>query len=175
MGLGNYARLVPFGFCSLTVVISISAIHFFINSPYRLKKKHSHRSLEKKESNKNYSPTHKNLSNWEILKYVPIFALVYLSFAGNLQNAYVEPILPNYWMKLTNNNWNTLKSGIMFAFSPLSYTVFMPILGKHGHKIGRHYLILIGMILSSSIILVIILYIITLINKNNNNNNFNFL
>ncbi|ORX48704.1 MFS general substrate transporter [Piromyces finnis] len=161
MGLGNFARLIPFACCSLADLLSICAVHFFINSPYRLKKKHNHRSLEEEKStNKNnkssLSPITKNLSNFEILKYIPIFALVYLSFAGNLQTAYIEPILPNYWMKLTDNNWNTFKSGILFAFSPLSYTILMPILGKYGYKIGRHNVILIGMLVISSISLIIL-------------------
>jgi len=70
--------------------------------------------------------------------------------------SYVEPILPNYWMKLTNNNWDTLRSGILFAFSPLTHAIFYPFIGKYGYIIGRHNVILIGMILLSSIILVCI-------------------
>jgi len=132
MGLESYARLVPFAFCSIADILAISGVHFFINSPYRSIKKKSKTlssSLELDKKKKSTS-SQKNLSNWQILKYVPILALVYLSFAGNLEISYIEPILPNYWMKLTDNNWNTLKSGILFGFSPLSYTIFMPILGK---------------------------------------------
>ena len=132
MGLGSYARIVPFGFCSLSYILAFSSIHFFINSPYRAikkKSKSSSSSLELSEKEKSIS-LQKNLSNWQILKYTPVLALVYLSFVGNIQVSYIEPILPNYWMKLTENHWNTFKSGILFAFSPLSYTIFMPILGK---------------------------------------------
>jgi len=152
MGLGSYARLVPFACVSLADIFSIVTIHFFINSPYRAKKSNGQSSdtIISKEKTK------KNLSNWEILKYIPILALVYLSFAGNLQTAYVEPILPNYWIKLTKNNWDTFRSGILFAFSPLSYTIFMPLMGKHGYKIGRHNVMFIGMILISSIALIIL-------------------
>jgi len=156
MGLGSYARLVPFACVSLADILSMISIHFFINSPYRAKKikieDQSSETLTVSEKKK----TKKNLSNWEILKYVPILALVYLSFAGNVLMCYIEPILPNYWMKLTKNNWDTFRSGILFAFSPLSYTIFLPFMGKHGYKIGRHNVILIGMIILSSIALIII-------------------
>jgi len=159
MGLGSYARLVPFACVSLADILSMISIHFFINSPYRAKKikieDQSSETLTVSEKKK----TKKNLSNWEILKYVPILALVYLSFAGNVLMCYIEPILPNYWMKLTKNNWDTFRSGILFAFSPLSYTIFLPFMGKHGYKIGRHNVILIGMIILSSIALVCINYI----------------
>jgi hypothetical protein len=158
MGLESYARLVPFAFCSIADILAISGVHFFINSPYRSIKKKSKTlssSLELDKKKKSTS-SQKNLSNWQILKYVPILALVYLSFAGNLEISYIEPILPNYWMKLTDNNWNTLKSGILFGFSPLSYTIFMPILGKYGYKIGRHHVILIGMIVISFLFLIVI-------------------
>jgi len=100
--------------------------------------------------------TKRNLSNWEILKYAPILALVYLSFSGNIMISFVEPILPNYWMKLTDNNWDTLRSGILFAFSPLTHALFFPFIGKYGYKIGRHNVILIGMILLSSTTLIIL-------------------
>jgi len=158
MGLGSYARIVPFGFCAIAYTLAFNAVHFFINSPYRVIKKKSKSSsssleLSKKEKS---TPIQKNLSNWQILKYTPILALVYLSFVGNIEISYIEPILPNYWMKLTENHWNTFKSGILFAFSPLSYTIFMPILGKHGYKVGRHYVILTGMIVVSLIFLIII-------------------
>jgi MFS family permease len=158
MGLGSYARIVPFGFCSLSYILAFSSIHFFINSPYRAikkKSKSSSSSLELSEKEKSIS-LQKNLSNWQILKYTPVLALVYLSFVGNIQVSYIEPILPNYWMKLTENHWNTFKSGILFAFSPLSYTIFMPILGKYGYKVGRHYVILTGMIVVSLIFLIVI-------------------
>ncbi|ORX68861.1 MFS general substrate transporter [Anaeromyces robustus] len=153
LGLGTYARLVPFACCSLILILSIITIHFFIPSPYTSKKKFRNASLNKKSNKK---VVNKNLSNWEILKYLPILSLVYLSFVGNLETAYVEPILPNYWMKLTENHWNTTKSGILFAFSPLSYTIFMPILGKHGYKVGRHYIVFFGTIIISSIVLIIL-------------------
>jgi len=150
--LGTYARLVPFACCSIADILSIITIHFFIHSPYTLKKKHSETSLNKnKKAKKN-----KNLSNWEILKYLPVLSLVYLSFVGNLEISYPEPILPNYWMKLTENNWNTTKSGILFAFSPLSYTIFMPLLGKYGYKVGRHYVMFAGIIVISSIFMIIL-------------------
>jgi len=157
IGLGSNSRLVPFASCSLAYIFSIIFVHFFINSPYRNKKisnKDNEESSETIVNNK--KKIKRNLSNWEILKYVPILALVYLSFAGNVLMCYIEPILPNYWMKLTKNNWDTFRSGILFAFSPLSYTIFLPFMGKHGYKIGRHNVILIGMIILSSIALIII-------------------
>jgi len=153
LGLGSYARLVPFACVSLADILSMVSIHFFINSPYRAKKTTEQSSETLTVTEKK---TKKNLSNWEILKYIPILALVYLSFAGNVLMCYIEPILPNYWMKLTKNNWDTFRSGILFAFSPLSYTIFLPFMGKHGYKIGRHNVILIGMIILSSIALIII-------------------
>jgi len=158
MGLGNYARLVPFACCSLADILSMGAIHFFINSPYRAKKKNNKNSLSEKDVKTTISTKTitKNLSNWEILRYIPIMALVYLSFAGNAQISYIEPILPNYWMKLTENKWDTFKSGVLFAFSPLSYTILLPVFGKYGYKIGRHNVILIGLLVVSSIVLIII-------------------
>jgi len=158
MKLGSYARVIPFSFCTLADLLALSSIHFFIKSPYRVVKKHkksppSSPTLKAKKKN---VAKHKNLSNWEILKFTPIFALVYLSFVGNLETAYIEPILPIYWMKLSENNWDTFKSGILFAFSPLSYTVFVPIFGKYGYKIGRHYVMLAGMIVISSICFIVL-------------------
>jgi len=156
MGLKSFARLIPFGFCTLFYLIAIFSIHFFINSPYRAKKKNIKNSLNELSKDHKKNKDKNVLSNWEILKYMPILALVYLSFSGNLEISYLEPILPNYWMKLTHNNWDTFRSGILFACSPLSYTILMPILGKYGYKIGRHNVILIGMFVISSVFLIII-------------------